>query len=206
MAYFGLSFLQAINMSLATIGHGRITAVPGASDPSPGGEAQYHLNLAIQEVIAEGHPSTTALVSFTASGGVISLSSYADKVLRVFGTGKHEQKEFSIQADNVYDPHTGSTACFGATETVILKLYTMVAAESASPLHFDNLAPDLKMKIARRAAQAFRAMKMPDQLADAITGRAAARADAVAATLEPTPDTSGLSPRFGEQQQAPRSR
>lgn len=175
MAGLGMTKLQAINMMLLAVGQMRVSALD-SSGSSDAAEAEYFLDLVVEEIIAEGHPSTTRVVTLTASaGGEIDLSSLASLAIRVQGTGAYRHRSFSIRGVKIYDEDAGATACFGNAEEVSLEIFEKVSA--SSPANFEELAPDLKHKVVHRATAYYRARKKPDQLVDGLLLRDAQRTE-----------------------------
>lgn len=193
MAGLGMTKLHALNMMLAAIGQMRVAALDtgGSSDVA---EAEYFLDLVAEEVIAEGHPSSTRVVALTASaGGEIDLSSLAPLTVRVVGVGKYRHRSFSITGTKVWDEDLGVTACFGNAEVVTLELFEKPSA--SSPANFENLAPDLKHKIVHRATVYYRARKKPDPLMDGLLARDAQRTEVTADRNRPA-NTMGVGGPF----------
>lgn len=170
MPGLGMTKLQAVNAVMLACGQGRASSLPATSDTSDAGEVHYFLDMSIEECICEGHPCSTQVLTVSASaGGEVDLSSLAPLALRVYGTGKHEAKLFTISGVKVYDTFMGTTACFGNAESVTLKIYKNLSA--SSPDNFEMLAPDLKQKVVHRATQFYRSRKRFDPNYDAMLTR-----------------------------------
>ncbi len=175
MAGLGRTKLEACNQMLLAVGQMRVSALDngGSSDVA---EAEYFLDMVIEECICEGHPSTTKIATLTASaGGVIDLSSASALALKVRGTGKFRHRSLSIRGVEIYDEDFGTSACFGNAESVTVEIYE--AASASSPADFEDLAPDLKHKIMHRAVQYYRARKRPDPLMDSLLMRDSQRTE-----------------------------
>lgn len=193
MAGLGFTKLQAVNLMLLAVGQSRSSSLTATSGTDDCAEAHYFLDMATEEVIAEGHPGATKVSSYTASaGGEIDLASAEPLAVRVRGSGKYEKRELTIQGTKVYDTMLGTTACFGNAEVVTLEVFKLASA--SSPANFEDLPPDLKHKITHRAAQNYRAYKRFDPNFDAMMARQTQR-------TESTADRDWMRPRGGSPMQ-----
>lgn len=164
----GLTKVQAASQMLASVGMGRISALPTPGDGSDADDAVAVLEQAIDEFIIAGHPNTTKAASaYTASAaGEVDLSSLALDILAVIGHGAQEGKKLTLRGTKVYDQGKGTTQAWASGEAGVI-LEIRYKPSSSSPNDFEDLDPGLRVAIMKHAIRLYQFQKMRNTQADA---------------------------------------
>lgn len=179
MPTIGATKLRAINHMLLSLGMARVGALD-TSGSSDAAEAEYVLDSVARKTLMRGVSSNTRrhVTIVSSNTGEIDLNASlasqspatpAPLALRVSGSGKYQDRRFSLRGSKIYDEVKGSTVAFGTTESVTVDIVEELSA--TSPANFEDIDPVTKELILAEAVQEYRAMKRPDPQVDQLLER-----------------------------------
>ena len=169
MANLGMTKLQLVQHLTLLTGFGRVGALntSGADDAA---DAEFIIDEVIDDLVHAGAHDSVKVLNYEITAAGDGSATVPDTTLRVFSTGKYQEKRFTLAGDKIYNSVQGkSVGLFAAGEIVVVDLHKR--ASNTSPSNYELLDPAMKAMVAKEAKVRFLALKRPDPARDAMLVR-----------------------------------